>query len=109
MNEINGVKIEWFEGNAYVRLNEYEKQVRTNEEISEQNLHKEVERVLAKAKDILYVIDSEIDKMEGKDVYESMMKVQEQLLEWNLLGHNFVNQGIYGWIEPGDGSAKCHI
>ena len=102
MNEINGVKVEWFEGNAYVRLNEYEKQVTTHEEIMELNLHKEVEKVLAKAKGLLYEIDSEIDKMEGEEIYDAMMKVQEHLLQWNLLGHNFVNQGIYGWVESDD-------
>lgn len=35
MKEINGVKIEWFEGNAYVRLNQYEKLLQEYKELKE--------------------------------------------------------------------------
>lgn len=69
-------------------------------EIMERNFHKQVQVTLEEAKGILYAIDSEIDKFEGKDIYEAMIKVQDYLLQWNLLSQNFVTNGIYDWIEP---------
>lgn len=36
MKEINGVKIEFFEGNAYVRLNQYEKLLQELEALKQQ-------------------------------------------------------------------------
>lgn len=68
-------------------------------EIMEINFHKQVQVTLEEAKGILYAIDSEIDKFEGKDIYEAMIKVQDYLLQWNLLSQNFVTNGIYDWVE----------
>ena len=35
-NTVNGVEIEWFEGNAYIRLREYEKLLEEYEKLKEQ-------------------------------------------------------------------------
>ena len=74
--------------------------MKMNTEIMQQNLQHQVEKTLAGAKDILYKIDSEIDKFEGQEVYTAMLAVQDLLLEWNLLAHNFTTAGIYDWVSP---------
>lgn len=99
MKEINGVKIEWIDGNAYVRLNEYEKLLSTNEEIDTEDIvRKNVEHSLKNAEKILYKIDAEIDKMEGKEIYKAMENVQQLLLDWNFVGHTFASYGLQDWI-----------
>lgn len=73
---------------------------KSNEEIMLENLHRQVELTLSEAKKVLYKIDSEIDKLEGKDIHKAMLAVQDYLLDWNMLGHNFTILGIQDWLDP---------
>ncbi len=61
--------------------------------------NQQVEETLQQAKNLLAKIDAEIDKLEGADVHTAMLAIQEYLLEWNLLGHNFTTSGIQDWLQ----------
>lgn len=98
MKEINGVKIEFFDGNAYVRLNEYEKLLSTPENDIEDIAQKNIQDTLKEAEKVLKRLDSEIDRMEGKEIYEAMDNVQQLLMAWNFVGHNFASYGLQDWI-----------
>lgn len=76
-----------------------EKQVITNDEINLVNLRKNVEHSLKSAEKVLYEIDTKIDQLEGKSIYEVMINIQDLLLDWNLIGHTFATNGIQDWIE----------
>lgn len=69
------------------------------EEEMNANLKRQVEDTIKKATELLYLMDSEIDKMEGKDVHKAMLNLQEHLLQWNMLGHNFAFMGIQDWLD----------
>lgn len=58
-----------------------------------------MERTLENAKSILFRMDSEVDKLEGEGVYESFIAIQDLVMEWNLLGHNFASWLVYDWVE----------
>ncbi|MEW8987720.1 MAG: hypothetical protein AB2401_12105 [Bacillus sp. (in: firmicutes)] len=70
-------------------------------------VRRQVEGSLERAKEVLYQIDSVIDRLEGKDIYKVMLEVQDLLIDWNLIGHNFVSHGIRDWIELDGDVERC--
>lgn len=69
------------------------------EKLDKVYVKKQVELTLSQAKEILFKIDSAVDKLEGEGIHKAMIEIQDLLLDWNLLGHNFANMGIQDWIE----------
>lgn len=70
-----------------------------SEKLDKVYVERMVDRSLEQAREILLKIDSAVDRMEGKGVHKAILEIQELLLEWNLVGHNFAANGIQDWIE----------
>lgn len=57
-----------------------------------------IEQVIKDAKEILNKIDSKIDDLEGEN-YSAILEIQDLLLEWNLVAHNFATNGIQDYVK----------
>lgn len=58
-----------------------------------------IEQTLEHAKEILKKIDNKIDVLEGENVHSAILEIQDLLLEWNLIGHNFATNGIQDYVK----------
>lgn len=58
-----------------------------------------IEQILVEAKEVLQKMDKAIDGLETEFHIKSTHDLTQLLLEWNLLGQNFVSLGIQDYIK----------
>lgn len=63
-------------------------------------------QVLEQAKEVLEKIDNRIDQLEGENVHAAILEIQDLLMEWNVIGHNFATNGIQDYIKSDNREEK---
>ena len=63
-------------------------------------------QVLEQAKEDLEKIDNRIDQLEGENVHAAILEIQDLLMEWNVIGHNFATNGIQDYIKSDNREEK---
>lgn len=72
------------------------------DKLEQKYIERHVGLTLSHAEELLYKMDKALDRLEGKGAYIAFVELQDLLLEWNLLGHNFAYSGLQDWIESDD-------
>lgn len=58
-----------------------------------------IQQVIKDAQEVLIKIDNVIDDLEGGNNFSGILELQDLLLEWNLIGHNFATNGIQDYVK----------
>lgn len=58
-----------------------------------------IQQAIKDAQELLIKIDNVIDDLEGENNFTGILELQDLLLEWNLIAHNFATNGIQDYVK----------